>query len=349
MKEFLKIVCIFAALVIIIPLIGFMGGQPTQEESYSSENITESISDTTSATKSPDPDIFSHAAADKPFFLLECESGDVLEMTVEEYVIGAVLAEMPAFFEKEALKAQAVAVHTYALRRISEQLASPDAELHGAYISNDSSKYQAYFTPEQAAAFYGESYEKYRQNVAEAVSESINDILVYNGEPIVAAFHSISSGKTESAEIIWGNAVPYLIPTESTGDLNAPSYSDTAVFSAAEAEARLTESEYDITLPEEQSEWFKILSVSPSGTVTKVSVGDKILSGTELRSLLNLRSACFEISCADSSFTFTTKGSGHGVGLSQYGANEMAKNGADYREILLHYYNGAEIYTIASN
>ena len=133
---------------------------------------------------------------------------------MRDYVIGAVLGEMPATYNTEALKAQAVAAHTYAVRRKQQQLEAPDPELMGAYISNDSTKYQAFFTPEQAKSFYGSGYDEYNKKVAAAVDDVINEILVYNGEPIVAAFHAMSSGKTESAEVVWGNAVDYLVPVE---------------------------------------------------------------------------------------------------------------------------------------
>lgn len=338
MKDTLKISAIFTIFLILIPMLGFLKYEPAASEPPDEEQ-TESEQDNAPTLND-----------DCTFLVLECETGQVLSMTMLEYVTGAVLGEMPADYEEEALKAQAVAAHTYALRRKMQQLSSPDPELKGAYISDDSTKYQAFFTPEQAQSFYGEKYAEYNARVEKAAASVINEILVSGGEPIVAAFHAVSSGKTESAEVVWGSAVDYLVPVESEGDISAPNYTEEKIFTEAELEARLTQSEYDITLPSDKSKWLKINSVSPSGTVTDVSAGDKHLSGAELRQLLSLRSACFMVEYdKDKGYTITTKGSGHGVGLSQYGANEMAKSGSNYREILLHYYSGAEIVTIDGN
>lgn len=338
MKDILKISAIFTIFLILIPMLGFLKYEPAASEPYKEEHTISEQENTDILTD------------DGSFLVLECETGQVLSMTMLEYVTGAVLGEMPADYEEEALKAQAVAAHTYALRRKYQQLSSPDPELKSAYISDDSTKYQAFFTPEQAQSFYGEKYTEYSDRVEKAASSVINEILVSGGEPIVAAFHAVSPGKTESAQVVWGSAVDYLVPVDSPGDTSAPNYTEEKIFTEAELEARLTQSEYDISLPQDKTEWLKINAVSPSGTVTDISAGDKHLSGAELRQLLSLRSACFTVEYdADKGYIITTKGSGHGVGLSQYGANEMARSGSNYREILLHYYSGAEIVTIDSD
>lgn len=330
MKDMLKISAIFTVFLILIPMLGFIKYEPAEPE--------------------PPAEYSAPPSDDGTFLVLECESGQVLSMTMLEYVTGAVLGEMPAEYHEEALKAQAVAAHTYALRRKMQQLSSPDPELKGAYISDDSSKYQAFFTPEQAQGFYGDKYAEYNEKVQKAAESVINQVLVSGGEPIIAAFHAVSAGRTESAEVVWGSAVDYLVPAESPYDTSAPNYSEEKIFTEAELKARLTQSEYNITLPSDKSEWLVVNSTSPSGTVTDVSAGDKHISGAELRTLLNLRSACFTVEYdADKGYIITTKGSGHGVGMSQYGANKMAENGSDYREILLHYYSGAEIVTIDSD
>lgn len=327
MKETLKISAIFTIFLILIPMLGFLKYERPEPEPTEEQDAV--------------------PTDDGTFLVLECESGQVLSMTMLEYVTGAVLGEMPAEYHEEALKAQAVAAHTYALRRKMQQLASPDPELKGAYISDDSTKYQAFFTPEQAQSFYGEKYTEYNERVKKAAESVINEVLVSGGEPIVAAFHAVSPGKTESAEVVWGSAVDYLVPVESPQDTAAPNYTEEKLFTEAELKARLTQSEYDISLPADKSEWLNVNSTSPSGTVTDVSAGDKRLSGAQLRELLNLRSACFTVKYdADKGYIITTKGSGHGVGMSQYGADKMAESGSSYREILLHYYSGAEIVTI---
>ena len=343
MKDLLKIMLIFAAFVFVIPLVGFAGREKADDapQQAVSETVRTSTSEKKAEEETPTDDVFA---------VFDITSGKVTEMPMRDYLVGAVMAEMPAVYEPEALKAQAVAAYTYALRREKLEKEAPTAELMGAFISNDSTKYQAFFTPEQAQSFYGDKYAEYNEKVQKAAESVINEVLVSGGEPIIAALHAVSSGQTESAEVVWGSAVDYLVPAESPQDTSAPNYIEEKIFTAAELKARLTQSEYNITLPADKSEWLKVNSVSPSGTVTDVSAGDKHISGSQLRTLLNLRSACITVEYnADKGYIITTKGSGHGVGMSQYGANKMAENGSSCREILLHYYSGAEIVTIDSD
>lgn len=338
MKDLIKIIGIFALMTILIPMPAFVYGrrdadmpEAQPEQTVASEQVTEAL---------PEQESF---LADSDEFIMLCEAtGETVTMTMEEYIIGSVLAEMPASFEEEAIKAQAVAVHTYAVRRINAGRDNPDPELKGAYISDNSAKYQAFFTPEQAKAFYGEDYEASLEKITSAVKCVENEILVFCGEPIVAAFHSSSPGKTESAEIIWGNPVDYLVPAES---FEAEAAEETVSFSSDELAARLEQYNESIFLGENRNEWLSIEEKSPSGTVTRVKAGDIMLSGTELRSVLSLRSARFDVEYDEKGdmFVFTVRGSGHGVGMSQYGANEMAKRGSTYDEILYHYYKGTEL------
>ena len=348
MKELLKIIGVFALFLVIIPMIAFF--KPKVQESRDAAIPTETAPAAIQTEASTAPYVTYNDAKTTDTDIdtckiLDCISGEVSELSMRDYIIGSVLAEMPASYHEEALKAQAVAVHTYAVRQREKQLLKPDKELMGAYISNDSSKYQAYFTEKQAREFYGNDYNKYYEKVSKAVDEVLDEILIYNDEPIVAAFHSISSGKTEDAEVIWGNKVDYLVPVESSLDKKAPGYKEEAVFTADEIEARLTAADDGITLGNDKAKWLTVLETSNSGTVTKVQAGNKTLAGTKLRTILNLRSACFtvEYTAKTDSFTITTTGYGHGVGLSQYGANAMAEEGKTYDEILLYYYTGAEL------
>ena len=344
MKDLFKITGMFALFIIIIPMIGFIA----REDKPASEPEETTVS---SMEEAPEK-AYGTDLDGEEFSVLDCTTGQVMTMTMEEYIKGAVLGEMPASYGIEALKAQAVAVHTYAVRRMEQQREDPDPELMGAYISNDSSKYQAYFSPEQAKEFYGDDYEEYDRKAAEAVSAVKDEILVYNGEPIVAAFHSISGGRTESAENIWGVALDYLVPVDSKADESSPLFKSEAVFTSDELYARLTQSDFGITIPDstDKSDWIEITETTDSGTVLKTKTGDKELTGMELRELLGLRSPVFTVSYNEKGdcFTFSVKGSGHGVGMSQYGAGQMAENGADHREILSYYYTGAEIVDLNS-
>ncbi len=332
MKDLLKIAITFAVLLLLIPALVFLkpeGEDTAAEGSASGITAKETIYE-------PEP-------SDDTLKVLDFTSGQVLELSMRDYVVGAVLAEMPASYHKEALKAQAVAARTYAVRQREKQRLNPDELLMGADISNDSTKYQAYFTYEQAKAFYGESYETYYNIVSEAVDETEGEVLVYGGEPIVAAFHSTSGGRTESAEIVWGSSLDYLVAVDSVEDETSPVYLDEKSFTADEFCERI-EAEYPTAdFSGEPDKWLVIGDRSASGTVIELSAGGEVLSGADFRQIFSLRSANFIVDYADGQFTVTTKGNGHGVGMSQYGANAMANNGADYKEILLHYYTGAEI------
>ena len=277
------------------------------------------------------------------FDVLDIKSGQVTSVLAKDYVIGAVLAEMPSSYHKEALKAQAVAAFTYALRQQQNAEISPTKELNGADFSNDSSKYQAYFSVEEAKEKFGTSYNEANKKVTEAVNEVYGQYLVFNDEPIAAAYHSISSGITENAQNVWGEEISYLTAKESEYDTTSPDYEYTVTFTADELKQKFSEYNIGINFPEDASTWISVKESSPSGTVLSVSVGNTTLSGTQFRSALGLRSACFTVNYVNNTFSITTKGYGHGVGLSQYGANGMAYNGYTYDAILKHYYSGVEI------
>ena len=273
------------------------------------------------------------------FSVLDISTGEVLTVSARDYVIGAVCAEMPATFEPEALKAQAVAAHTYAVRQQQIEQENPTPELCGADFSNDPAQYQAYFTQNQAKQYYGEQFDSYYHEIADAVDEVLPYILTYEEEPIIAAFCSMSSGQTESAEVVWGQAVPYLVPVDSAADETAPHFLEEVTFSKEEMQNALQILAPDAELEEDHPEtWLTVQEVSDSGTVCTADVGGVSVSGQDVRSALSLRAAAFTVTYADEAFTITTKGYGHGVGMSQYGANAMAKNGATWQEILSYYY-----------
>ncbi len=274
----------------------------------------------------------------EPYHVLNCSTGNINEVSVRDYVIGAVAAEMPASFEKEALKAQAVVSHTYAERQRNLQKKAPDSALGTADFSDDPNKYQGFFTDEKIHHYFGDNYDTHYNKIAEAVDEVLPYIITYDDEPIIAAFHSMSSGKTESAENVWGTAVDYLVPAESKSDKDAPNYVDETNISKDFVQARLEKVFQGVQLGDSAEKWIKVQEKSKSGTVLKVTVGDLILSGNDLRTAFGLRSADFDVDFKDDEFIFTTRGYGHGVGMSQYGANYMAQKGKDWEDIIDHYY-----------
>ena len=321
---------LFGLAIAAVPAVPAFITRGANSGAASSEETTEP-----SETEAPEND--------ESIKLLDVSTGEVMTLSMRDYVIGAVCAEMPASFEEEALKAQAVAVHTYAVRQQELQAESPTPELQGADLSNDSSHYQAYFTKSQAMQFYGTGFDTAYAKITSAVEEVLSYILTYDDEPVIAAFCSMSSGTTESEENVWGQAVPYLVPADSKADESAPNFLDETVFTKSELREKLETAFPDGDFSSPAKEWIETEEVSDSGTVLTAKAGGENVTGQQLRTALDLRSAAFEIEWDGDSCTITTKGCGHGVGMSQYGADAMAKGGADWRDILLHYYKGAEI------
>ena len=330
----------FLALAAAVPALpAIMGNTPAaakSEETETTEHISAESNEITESIEAP-------AITQEPYRVLNCSTGEITEVSIRDYVIGAVAAEMPVSFEEEALKAQAVAAHTYAERQRNLQRKAPDSTLGNADFSDDPNKYQGFFTKEKIRHYFGDNYDTYYNKIAAAVDEVLPYIITYNDEPIIAAFHSMSSGKTESAENMWGAEVNYLVPVNSKSDKDAPNYIDETEISADFVKARLEKVFEGIQLDDNPEKWIETGEKSPSGTVLEVTVGDKKVTGNDIRQAFGLRSADFTVEYKDDNFIFTTRGYGHGVGMSQYGANHMAKEGKDWREILEHYYSDCEI------
>ncbi len=282
------------------------------------------------------------------FRVLDESTGEVHTVPVADYVRGAVAAEMPAAFHSEALKAQAVAAHTYALYHHYMQERRPDPALRGADFAGDPSNMKVYITEEMAREFYGDRAGEYWQKICDAADSVSHLALEYAGEPIVAAYHAMSAGMTESAANVWVGEAPYLVPVQSEGDYLAPDYETEARFTNSELQTLLTAAFPGITLSEDAGEWFGEAVRSPSGYVLGIEVGDRAVHGSEIRAALGLRSHAFEsFATDDGGWLFVVYGYGHGVGLSQYGADFMARQGATFDEILAGYYTGAKIVTVS--
>lgn len=269
--------------------------------------------------------------------------GKTENMSMRDYIIGAVGAEMPASYGEEALKAQALAAVTFA---VYTKNGGKDPSAQGADISDDSSRHQGYISKKDMQEKWGDAFDIYYSKIEQAVDEVIDKVITYNGEPIMAAYHAISAGKTESAENMWGSDVPYLVSVDSEGDKNSPRYSSEESFSLSELKEALKSID-GIDFDNADEDFIKIKNVTDSGTVTRVSVGGKSMTGIEIRSLLKLRSPVFSVEYEDGEYVFSVKGYGHGVGMSQYGASVLAKQGKSYTEIIEHYYPGTKIETIS--
>ena len=263
---------------------------------------------------------------------VQVRSGDrIWEMELEEYIAGVVLAEMPASFEAEALKAQSVAARTYTRKAMSTGGKHGDGS-----ICTDSGCCQAYISREDYLLRGGTS--EAADKVLNACRYTEGMVLEYKGELIEATYFSCSGGETESALAVWGGDIPYLQSVPSPGEEGSAVYEQTLSFTPEQFSRALGQN-----LTGSPKDWVTITTYTEGGGVAEMTVGGKVYSGTTLRTLLGLRSTAFTLKAEDSRITITTRGYGHRVGMSQYGADAMAAGGSTFREILSHYYPGTEL------
>ncbi len=267
---------------------------------------------------------------DEQLVLRVQRDGTVQELPLKEYLIGVLLAEMPTEFPMEALKAQAIASRTFALKQA-------EGEKHSnAHICADSSCCQGW---EDSAEFDAAAVSR----ASKAVEETDGLVLTYEGKLIDATFFSCSGGQTEAAVAVWGADVPYLQSVDSPGEEEAPRFTET-VCMEAEAFAQAILSAYpEANLSGSPVSWLGAVSYTQGGGIDTVFIGGVGVKGTALRSLFGLRSTDISIETSQDQILFTTCGFGHRVGLSQYGAMAMAEEGCSFEEILLHYYQHTEI------
>lgn len=253
------------------------------------------------------------------------------EMDMDTYLTGVLLAELPASFEMEAKKAQAVAARTFAWK------AAVTGGKHGdGSVCGNASCCQAYISPEAYTARGGS--EEAVEQARLAASGTSGYVLTYKGELIEATYFSCSGGSTEDAVAVWGADFPYLRAVESPGEENATHFTDTVYFTVEELNQAL-----GVTLNGTPDTWFGFATYTAGGGVNTLRIGGKDYKGTELRTRLGLRSTAFTVTPDANGVTISTRGFGHRVGMSQYGAEAMAVSGKDYRQILAYYYAGTEL------
>ena len=270
---------------------------------------------------------------------VKLSDGTVTEMSMADYLWRVVAAEMPASFEPEALKAQAVAARTYAAAKMEAGEANhPDAD-----VCTDIDCCQAYITPREAADNWGESAAVYEEKISAAVADTDGVIATYGGQPIQAVFFSSAAGRTADAVEVWGNDVPYLAGVESPEGEEVPNYHSTVAVPLEEFRKTLLSQAPGADLSGDPSGWFGPPVLASNGGVVTIPVGGEEVTGVTLRALFNLRSTMFTVQADTTAVTFSVTGYGHGVGMSQYGANAMAKAGKRYEEIIKWYYTGVEL------
>ncbi len=321
MKKYLALIIICAVSMTLIPLT------VTKDSLF-----TEKTSDKTTQTVSETAVVAEENTTEKveTIQVFLSQEKKTVDIDMFEYVCGSVAAEMPLAYEDEAIKAQAVACYTNALRM-------KKGNSESGTITDDPSLHQGYINKTERMEKWGGGFEKYETKLQKNVKEVFGKAIYYNNNLCVAAFCAISNGKTENAENIWNNKISYLKSVDSLGDKESEKYESSVTYSKEEV-TKIAESN-NVSLKNFRNS-LKILKMSDSDTVLQVQFGNKTFTGEEIRKMFALRSPTFDIKLNENVLTFTVRGYGHGVGMSQFGADYYAKQGYTYEEILKHYYSG---------
>ena len=282
----------------------------------------------------------------KTIKLLHSETGQIEEINLEEYLYGVVSSEMPANFEIEALKAQAVVARTYTIYQINNN----SSKHENADICDNYACCQAWISKEDRISKWNEEEAESNWNkIVESVNSTSGKVITYDGKPINAFFHSNSGGVTESSTAVWGGIdFPYLKSVETAGEEGYKQYSSQVQFSKQELLNKIKEKYQDCEIDFSQQNCIEILEYTTSGRVKTIKFGNKEIAGTEARTILGLKSTNFTFSINGEIITFSVTGYGHGVGMSQTGADALAKTGLKFDEIIKHFYTNVEIVELNS-
>lgn len=320
MKAIWKDVCLAGIMGLIVP--GIVLGAAVSV--WDRPGVTE-------ATEVPNSVTEPAAASDRLVVPVLGEDGMVTDMKLEDYLTGVILAEIPVSFEEEARKAQAVVARTYTIRACEG-----NSKHDNAAVCTDSACCQGFLTEAEYLEMGGNQLAI--ETMRRAVQDTAGLVLTYQGDLIEATYFSCSGGVTEDAVAVWGTEVPYLQSVSSPGEENATYYTDTVTFSAEEFASALA-----LNLEGNPETWLGSVSYTDGGGVDAMVIGGISFKGTNLRSILGLRSTAFTMTAGEDTITVTTRGYGHRVGMSQYGADAMAVSGSTCAEILAHYYKGTEL------
>jgi stage II sporulation protein D len=273
--------------------------------------------------------------AKSTFRILDTSSGKTITVDDRTFLYGAIACEMSPTAPQEALKAQGVATYTYYSRAREKKEASAPNEPH---FTADTQKWQIYVTKEQMQKRWGSNFDAYYQKLDSVVNAIYGQVLKSDGELIDATYYAISSGRTETSEDIWGGKRSYLVSVASPGDVFSSGYQTTAVLTADQFKAAVQTAVPKANLSGDAKTWVGTIQRTESGSVKTIVIGGETIAGNTARSIFGLRSANFTVTYADGKFTFTVRGYGHGVGMSQVGAEYMANQGMTYQQILAWYY-----------
>lgn len=353
MKKIIPISILVLILAVLLPVLISGLSQPETDPSsdQTDQNTAEYTTDNHPSQTDTQPqesasEITLDSSADsldKSLAITVLIDGQVVEMTMFDYLRGVISAEMPITFEHEALKAQAVAARTYTLYK---KLVSPSTNHPEANVCGDYTCCKAYISDDALREKWGGDYDSNIAIIISAISETDGQTLTYDNQPILAAFHSSSSGNTEASADIWGD-VPYLQSVKTFEDADTvPNYFTAVEMTYDEFKSTFTASysQADFSSDDPQS-WITDVTRSSGNRITALTVAGVTVPGADFRTLFSLRSTAIDFGYGDNGISLTTQGYGHGVGMSQYGANYLASMGLDCAHILLWYYTGVTMVT----
>jgi len=349
LKVIVLVSLLLALLALVFPILTALAAPVAADapvssapELYYSASQTPSpaVSPSSAPSSSSAPSVPA-ASSDASVSLKVLDGGEVKSMSLADYLPGAVAAEMPASFEPQALRAQAAAIRTYVLYR---QRVSPSGSHPQADVCTDSACCLAWSSEDALREKWGSDYAAYSEKIRSAVSDTDGVWIAWSGEPVLAAFHSSSAGKTEDSSAVWGSSLPYLVSVSTPETAQeVPNYVAGVTVSADDFSSAIRTAFPGADLSGGPASWIGASVYDAAGRLSSVSIGGASVSGTALRSLFSLRSAAIAIAAADGAVTLTCTGYGHGVGMSQYGANVLASQGRTWKEILAWYYPGTEL------
>lgn len=331
-------------IMFLVPFLSMGAAVPDKTNKSSSKNpqpnsTTGTVSSNSSSTA---PTVQSTSQ----FKILDTKSGKIVTADDRSFLYGAIATEMSPDAQPEALKAQGVAAYTYYSRLREQQKISPTSTLNGADFSADTQGWQIYVTKEQMKTRWGNQFDANYNKLTPVVNSIFGQVLKSDGDLADTTYYAISSGNTETAEDIWGGKRSYLVSVASPGDVFAGGYETTVTMTADQFKAAMLKSAPKANLAGDASSWVGEIKRTASGSVKTILIGGTSITGNDARSAFGLRSANFVVTYASGSFTFVVKGYGHGVGMSQVGAEYMATQGSTYQQILTWYYPTTTLTTV---
>jgi stage II sporulation protein D len=344
MKGKVMLVLLLFVIMFLVPLLSLGAKIPDKTGTSSKRQQASNTARSSTAGSSTAPAVKSSSQ----FKILDTKSGKIITADDRSFLYGAIVTEMSPDAHPEALKAQGVAAYTYYSRLRKQQKQNPSPTLKGADFSADTQGWQIYVTKAQMQERWGKNFDTTYKNLTAVVDAIYGQVLKSDNDLADATYYAISSGNTEAAEDIWGGKLSYLVPVASPGDVFASGYQTTVTMTADQFKAAVLKSAPKANLSGDAVSWVGELKRTASGSVKSIQIGGAALEGNDARTAFGLRSANFTLTYANGSFTFVVKGYGHGVGMSQVGAEYMAAQGSTYQQILAWYYPTTKLTIISA-